>query len=233
MSASKSQIDSFIRTMAPIAVRQAERHGNRLFPSICIAQACHESGFGTSKKMIDANAVFGIKVGRSAYRFGSAWKGEAYKTGTTEYYDGKTATKIQDWFRAYDSLGDATEDYMDLLCNAKRYKGALYCKTPEESIKGIVAGGYATGPKYAENIMKHVRTYHLDRFDPGYKVEYFPKYEGTSDSIIDALTEVGAQSTKEYRKMVYNANFFDTYRYSAKQNTAMLILLKQGILIKP
>ena len=53
---------------------------------------------------------------KSAYHFGNAWNGKAYKTGTTEYYDGKNPTKITDWFRAYDNIEDATEDYFDMLC---------------------------------------------------------------------------------------------------------------------
>ena len=129
----KKQID-FINMVAPIAVAQAAKHANALFPSVTIAQAAHESGWGTSAKMVKANALYGIKVGKSAWKFGTAWKGAAYKTGTTEYYDGKNPTKIVDWFRAYDNITDATEDYMDMLCHCQRYKKALNRKTPLESL---------------------------------------------------------------------------------------------------
>lgn len=163
--ASKAQMNFFLSVMIPIAERQAKKHDMKIFPSVCIAQACHESGWGTSKKMMEANAVFGIKVGGSAARFGSAWKGAAYKTGTTEYYDGKNPTKIVDYFRKYDSLEDATEDYMDMLCRASRYKKALNQKTPQKCIEGIVAGGYATGPNYAKAIMKIIDVYGLAQYD--------------------------------------------------------------------
>ena len=155
----------FIEQMAPIAIRQAKKHGNKLFVSVTIAQAAHESGWGTSQKMVRANALYGVKVGKAAYKFGTAWKGQAYKTGTTEYYDGKNPTKIVDYFRSYDNLEDATEDYMDMLCHCSRYKKALNCKSPQESIRAIVAGGYATGPEYAEHIMKIIGTYHLTQYD--------------------------------------------------------------------
>lgn len=160
----KRQID-FINLVAPIAVRQATKHDHALFPSVTVAQAAHESGWGTSTKMVKANALYGIKVGKSAYKFGSAWKGAAYKTGTTEYYDGKTATKIVDWFRAYDSIEDATEDYMDMLCHCSRYKKALNRNTPLESISAIVAGGYATGPQYAAHIMATINNANLTIYD--------------------------------------------------------------------
>lgn len=164
--ASATQVATFISMIAPIAQEQAKKHDNKIFPSICIAQACCESAFGTSKKMIDAKAVFGFKVGKSAWKFGTAWKGAAYKTGTTEYYDGKTASKIVDYFRAYDSISDSVEDYMDLLCTAKRYAGALNRKTPAECIQGIKDGGYATSPTYVSTIMGIVNKYYLTQYDP-------------------------------------------------------------------
>lgn len=165
--ATKSQVEKFIKEVAPIAIEQAKKHKGQLFPSVTIAQAAHESGWGTSAKMVKANALYGVKVGKSAWKFGKAWKGKAYKTGTTEYYDGKNPTKIVDWFRAYDNLSDATEDYMDLLCHAQRYKAALNRSTPQESIEGIVAGNYATGPDYAKRIMATIRSHNLTQYDTG------------------------------------------------------------------
>lgn len=163
--ASKAQMNYFLSQIIPIAQEQALKHDMKIFPSVCIAQACHESGWGTSKKMIQANAVFGIKVGKSAYKFGSAWKGAAYKTGTTEYYDGKNPTKIVDYFRAYDNLSDSTEDYFDMLCHCSRYKGALNQKTPQKCIEGIIAGKYANGPDYVKSIMKIINVYNLTQYD--------------------------------------------------------------------
>lgn len=165
--ATKTQVNSFLKMIVPIAVRQCKKHKNKVYPSVCIAQACHESGYGTSAKMVKANALYGVKVGKSAYKYGSAWKGAAYKTGTTEYYDGKTATKITDYFRQYDTVEDATEDYLDLLCTASRYKGALNQPTAKKCIEGIIAGGYATGPQYVSHIMTVIDKYDLTRYDNG------------------------------------------------------------------
>lgn len=170
MTATKAEVQRFIDMIAPIAQRQAAKHGGQLYPSVCIAQAAQESGWGTTARMLHANALFGVKVGKSAYKFGTAWDGSAYKTGTTEYYDGKNATRIVDWFRAYSSVEAATEDYMDMLCHCQRYKKALNCKSPEESIRAIVAGGYATGPEYAEHVITIINTHHLKQYDPGGKV---------------------------------------------------------------
>ena len=162
--ATKAQQATFISMIAPIAQEQAKKHNNKIFASVCIAQAIHESGWGTSAKMVRANALFGIKVG-SGVKFGTAWKGKGYKTGTTEYYDGRTATRITDYFRAYDSVADSVEDYYDMLCTSKRYQGALNRSNPSGCINAIVAGGYATGPAYAQKIIALIKQYNLGWYD--------------------------------------------------------------------
>ena len=167
MAATAAQRSAFLAVISPIAVRQAKKHQNKIFASVCIAQAIHESGWGTSKKMAKANAVFGIKVGKAAYHFGTAWDGDAYNTRTTEYYDAakQIPTKINDWFRAYKDLESATEDYYDMLCHCQRYKKALNQPNPRKCIEAIIAGGYATGPEYVKAIMDLINGYDLTRYD--------------------------------------------------------------------
>lgn len=164
--ATQEQVKVFINKIAPIAVKQAKKHGNKIYPSVCIAQACCESAYGTSPKMIRANAVFGIKVGNSKYHFGTAWKDKAYSTKTKECYNGKNYVNITDMFRAYDTLDEAVEDYYDLLCTASRYKYALNQSSPLACIKGIQKAPYATDPKYVSTIMNIIKKYNLTQFDP-------------------------------------------------------------------
>lgn len=165
--ASAAQIATFIDTIAPLAVEQAKKHGHKIFASVCIAQAAHETGFGNSKTMMKYNAPFGIKVGSSAYHFGTAWKGASYNTKTTEYYSAG-AVKINDNFRAYSSLSDAVEDYFDMLCVASRYKGALNAPDYKTCIRAI-APSYATGESqnhaYSNAIIKIIETYGLAKYD--------------------------------------------------------------------
>lgn len=160
--ATQAQIKAFIEKIAPIA--QAKSKG-RVLPSVCIAQACCESAYGTSPKMIRANAVFGIKVGKSKAHFGTAWHDKAYSTRTKECYDGKTYTNITDLFRAYDSIDDAVEDYYDMLASCKRYKACVNEKNPQKCITAIKNGGYATAPDYVSTIMSIINTYNLTKYD--------------------------------------------------------------------
>ncbi len=163
--ATKKQADEFIRRIAPIAQAKAAGRTKWTLPSVCIAQCCCESAYGTSPKMMRANAILGIKVGKSRVHFGTAWKDRAYSTKTKECYDGKTYVNITDMFRAYDSITDAIEDYYDMLASCSRYHAALNQADPRDCITAIKNGGYATSPTYIGTIMNIVSRYDLTQFD--------------------------------------------------------------------
>lgn len=59
-------------------------------------------------------------------------------------------------------------------------------------------------------------------------VKYYPKYNGTTNSIVDALKSLKIDSSFAYRKRIAQANEITSYTGTAKQNTTMLNLLKQG-----
>lgn len=64
-------------------------------------------------------------------------------------------------------------------------------------------------------------------------VECYPKCAEYHISVVDALKSIGVDSSKDNRRKIYQANFHDKYKATARQNLSMLLLLKQGILIKP
>lgn len=160
--ATQAQVKAFITMIAPVAQTKSK---GRVLPSVCIAQACCESAYGTSPKMVRANAVFGIKVGKSKAHFGTAWHDKAYSTRTKECYDGKTYTNITDMFRAYDSIEDAVEDYFDMLASCRRYKDCISERDPRKCITAIKDGGYATAPDYITTIMSIINKYNLTKYD--------------------------------------------------------------------
>lgn len=61
----------------------------------------------------------------------------------------------------------------------------------------------------------------------------FPAATIKTVSIVDALASIGAKHSFEYRKKIAKANAIENYRGTALQNGKMLLLLKQGKLIKP
>ena len=120
-----------------------KENGYQLFNSVIIAQSVLETGWGQSKVMMKANALFGIKAG-------SGWKGKVYSSYTNEVYDGVESTEYAT-FRAYDSIEESIEDYYKLIKN--NYKKALNCDSQKECIEAIKKGGYATDPEYVDKIM--------------------------------------------------------------------------------
>ena len=148
----------FIPTIAPIVQAENKKRGYPLFSSVVIAQAICESGWGQSKIMMKANAIFGIKAT-------SNWKGKVYNANTQECYDGVSYTNITACFRAYDNLQESISDYFDLITKLEIYKKATVSETPLECITEIKNGGYATSPTYINTIMSIINSNNLTKYD--------------------------------------------------------------------
>ena len=61
---------------------------------------------------------------------------------------------------------------------------------------------------------------------------YFNKYTGNSNSLVDALKSVGSKTDYTYRTRIANLNGIINYRGTGTQNNMLLNLLKQGKLLK-
>lgn len=156
--ATKTQVNDFINKLSKLAIAECNKRTKKVLPSICIAQAAIETGWGTSKLMTKANAYFGIKAT-------SSWKGKVFNSATSECYDGKTYTNITACFRAYDSVAESVADYYDLITGLSRYAGAVNETNVEKCITAIKNGGYATSPTYIKNVMSIVNDYNLTQYD--------------------------------------------------------------------
>lgn len=182
--ATAKQVNEFIKTLSKLAQKEYQKRkkaGKKwTLPSVCIAQAALETGWGTSPMMIKANAYFGIKAG-------TGWKGKVYSTKTQECYDGKNYTTITDLFRAYDSLEDSVADYYDLITGLDRYAAACNQTDPQKCIQAIKDGGYATSPTYVKNVMSIVKQYDLTKYD---KEESTVNKETTEKDVINKVMSV-------------------------------------------
>ena len=67
---------------------------------------------------------------------------------------------------------------------------------------------------------------------PSNTSDYYPKYEGTSNSISDALKSLGIDNSKANRTIIANKNNIPNYKGTSAQNIQLLTLLKQGKLLK-
>jgi len=89
--------------------------------------------------------LFGIKAD-------TRWNGEQISVQTTEYRDG-IVQKERANFRAYDSLEQGFNDYVQFIKSSPRYAEALNNRGDAESyLHNLQQGGYATDPAYANKI---------------------------------------------------------------------------------
>lgn len=153
----------FIAYIAPIIV--ADSNKRNLLPSPRIAQAIHESGYGTSELAQKANALFGVKDN-------DQWDGKVYNKVTGEFYDSQY-TEISANFQAYDSWEDSVYWQGWYLENRKyspESKTTVYAKLKgvrdyKEFCHLLKSCGYATGPNYAENLIEHIEENNLTQYD--------------------------------------------------------------------
>lgn len=133
-----------------------------LFPSVIIAQAILESGWGQSALAKQYNNHFGMKKG-SGTNYGG-WGGQTVTLKTGEVINGQSVT-VNGVFRVYPSLQASIIDHNGLFFTLSRYKAVLTAKTPREQIQAIKNGGYATATNYVNSVMNVINDNNLTRFD--------------------------------------------------------------------
>lgn len=154
-------------------------------PSVLIAQACLENGYGIPsywdnpqiELLIKYWNMVGIKselLNKSWTDIGlSVWNGESLTKKTPEVYDGKKVI-ITDNFRKYDSAEESFVDYLLFMTYASNYgpggepkygRAVLDIKDPEKLITEVNRRGYTTGTTYPSSVMKIVRKHDLTKYD--------------------------------------------------------------------
>jgi len=134
--------------------------GAPLFPSVKMAQAALETGWGKST-IGNANNLFGIKATGEHTPY---WTGDMVNASTQENYGSGNVT-IQDNFRAYKTISDSIKDHSHLLLTLPRYEAVKTAKTPEEQLQAIKDGGYATDPNYVSKLLNIINDYDLKQLD--------------------------------------------------------------------
>lgn len=156
-----------------------------LFPSVIIAQAILESGWGESGLAKTYNNHFGMKKGGGTNYGG--WTGQTVTLKTGEFIDGQRVT-IDGVFRVYPDLRSSIVDHNGLFYTLSRYKDVCKAATPREQITAIKNGGYATGPNYVNSVMAVIDSNNLTRFDPA-----------PTGAAAASGTAASSQTQKEYK----------------------------------
>jgi flagellar protein FlgJ len=138
---------SFVKSMEPYAQQAADQLG--VAPDTLIAQAALETGWGRHLPATASGSssfnLFGIKAG-------GGWSGDALGAMTTEAVQGRLASVPQS-FRAYGSLQQGVDDYVNLLQRNPRFQGALGTGSDVNAFAtGLARAGYATDPDYVQKL---------------------------------------------------------------------------------
>ncbi|MBW8009563.1 glucosaminidase domain-containing protein [Lactobacillus helveticus] len=162
VSAATMEQNAFLSKTAKQAEKAAKKYG--VYPSVMIAQAIIESGWGQSGLAVNSNNLFGMKADDS-------WPGEGYLARTREEKDGKSYY-INARFRKYNSFEESFEDNGKKLREGVswqplRYQGAWLenANTYAEATKALT-GTYATDSKYDIALNSRITSHNLNQYDP-------------------------------------------------------------------
>ncbi|WP_118907638.1 glucosaminidase domain-containing protein [Listeria weihenstephanensis] len=153
--------EKFLDKIVPDAQKLQREHG--ILTSVTIAQAILESGWGNSGLTKQANNLFGIK---------GSYEGQSITMNTKEFFNNSWTT-VDAPFRAYPSYYESLEDHALLFVNGPSWSPNKYASLVGEedyskAANIIEAGGYATDPNYAEQLIETVETYNLAKYDQVY-----------------------------------------------------------------
>jgi peptidoglycan hydrolase FlgJ len=137
----------FVDRMMPPIRRAANALG--VDPRGLLAQAALETGWGQRMpRKADGSPsfnMFGIKAG-------GEWQGARASADSMEVSNG-VAKLTRTAFRAYGSIEDSANDFVNLLKNSPRYRDAVAAGADAQAyINGIGRSGYATDPDYANKL---------------------------------------------------------------------------------
>lgn len=143
------QYEEYIKKYRDIAVEEMKKY--HIPASITLAQGLLESGAGQSTLARKSNNHFGIKCG-------SDWRGKTVRHDDDER---------NECFRAYKHPKQSYEDHSKFLVSRPRYASLFKLKITDYKgwARGLKKAGYATNPRYAEQLIGIIELYDLDKYD--------------------------------------------------------------------
>ena len=144
---------AFIQSVAPGAIQGWNEY--KVLPSITVAQAIVESGWGHSALSTQAHNLFGIK---------GSYNGNSVVMRTREVYGGRSVY-VNANFRAYANNSESVTDHGRFLNVNSRYRNLLGDTNYASVANKLRQDGYATDPSYASTLIRFVQTYNLNQLD--------------------------------------------------------------------
>lgn len=142
----------FIDSISQAALDNYKKYG--VLPSLTVAQAALESGWGNSGLAKNSNNLFGIK--------GTGTAGSVQMV-TQEEENGKKIA-IVDGFRVYNSQAESIDDHGKLL-SGSRYKDVIAANDYKQAATAVKAAGYATDSTYTSQLIDIIEGHKLYTLD--------------------------------------------------------------------
>lgn len=159
----------FVEKIGPLAAQDMKTSG--VLASITAAQACLESGYGSTELAVNANNLFGMKCSLSGNTWDSVWDGvNKYTKKTNEQKPDGTVYTITADFRKYPDILTSIKDHSCYLNGAmngskRRYEGLSGEKDYRRAAELIKAGGYATDIAYVDKLCSLIERWDLTQYD--------------------------------------------------------------------
>lgn len=189
-----------------------------VLPSVTIAQAILESGWGRSELAKNAHNLFGIKASKD-------WKGKTYAKKTKEQKPTGEVYEIVADFRAYDNIAESILDHDAFFVSTewrrKNYGPVLNAKNYKDQAKALQSCGYATALDYGKQLIGLIERLGLQQYGKGVEKYVTRDIQTPSDWAKDAWewgeeqglcdgSRPGAEMTREEMMAVL-------YRYDQKK----------------
>lgn len=171
--ATATQVAQFIGAIAPLA-QKAYKSLGKVKPSVCIAMACVECGYGTAGSC-KHHSYIGQKLGtgKTATKY---WSGKFFIAKTSEEYTVGKHTVIKAAFRSYESMEQCVFNYYELL-NTKLYARVKAEADYATQMQQIKACRYMTSSREVNSVLEIIKLYGLTKYDLDTIVEGNPYKE--------------------------------------------------------
>lgn len=184
-----AQQEDFIKAIAPYCIKYAKQYGFKV-ASPAIAQACLESGYGTSFKAEHHN-YFGLKYRANRLTVNN---GTFIDRSSEQKLDGSYVPITDQWFN-FDTMEKGVEGYFQFI-NIANYSKVKTANTPLQYLQEIKNAGYATSINYVANVNNVINKWNLSKYDK--EMEGVIKMSNSSliDCTIKSPNHSGARTHK-------------------------------------
>ena len=148
--------NTFIENIAQAAIKLYPQY--KILPSLTIAMAIKESGWGKSQLSSKHFNFFGMKWTKTC--------GTSFVEYNTKEWDGSKYITIKAKFRSFGNFTEGIQGFYNFITGYKRYKNLIGEPDSNTACHLVQADGWATAPNYGDSLYAdYVFKYDLIKYD--------------------------------------------------------------------